>query len=675
MKDFRLGVLLVHGIGTQPPRDTLVRWGDVLIKLIGRATRPPGAVVVTAHRASAGDRSGDRPAEVAVDIRYAGKTERWLLAEGWWAESFPAPTYAELVSWSVRAIPWAIALYIAQRYWQAEPNAPGRAKLTAALQFFVAMAFAPVLITLMGLALLLGLLPIPQLRSLILSAQTTLVGTIGDSLAFVESPLRAALIRGRILDGLDRLKERCESTVIVAHSQGAAAVLDALGGIMPAADHDEKPATPEPEPAGAVPDVLVTFGSGVNQLVNLKVLSGGPPGSMKDDVNPAAGAVLAILVLIGLLAFLYAGLQFGLTTIAGLAQAFVLYVVSTVVFAVLALGANWLIDKFAAGREDITHIKLWSFGVLVVAVVAAAIVYADLRDMPLMPVIFFVLALISLAGSLTIILSSATKEKVTKPIRKPPGVNRWVDLYASADPVSNGPTPNAESVEIWNRGSFLSDHTSYWDNLDGFVLRIARLCAETAKSPWQDKLPEMKYTEWIDLRTKWRVDVLRWAVRLNLLLWLIGFVLLWQRHLSQVPLPFDLPAWAPREASMIAGRVAVLAALVALAAGGTYVVLGRLWSGLARAEQELLLAHSPPTTTPVARLAYMGMVISLLVILAFALARGYASRASDILVQPGEWFTLPMLMIGGGVGLAMLTLWLKPAPEPPDTSAADAGTK
>jgi hypothetical protein len=29
-KQFRLGVLLVHGIGTQPPRDTLVRWGDIL---------------------------------------------------------------------------------------------------------------------------------------------------------------------------------------------------------------------------------------------------------------------------------------------------------------------------------------------------------------------------------------------------------------------------------------------------------------------------------------------------------------------------------------------------------------------------------------------------------------------------------------------------------------------
>ena len=51
-----------------------------------------------------------------------------------------------------------------------------------------------------------GPVPIPELRSLILATQTTLIGTIGDSLAFVESPLRAALIRGRILEGSRDLK-------------------------------------------------------------------------------------------------------------------------------------------------------------------------------------------------------------------------------------------------------------------------------------------------------------------------------------------------------------------------------------------------------------------------------------------------------------------------------------
>ena len=130
MEKFQLGVLLVHGIGTQPPRDTLVRWGDALLNVIRRATKTQALedraienqVVLTVGQASAGDRSGENPAEVAVTIRYGGQTERWLLAEGWWADCFPTPTYSELVSWSVRALPWSIALHIAQRYWQADPQ-------------------------------------------------------------------------------------------------------------------------------------------------------------------------------------------------------------------------------------------------------------------------------------------------------------------------------------------------------------------------------------------------------------------------------------------------------------------------------------------------------------------------------------------------------------------------
>src|SRR4051812_39009031 len=99
MKDYKLGVLFVHGIGTQPARETLVRWGDVLLNVIARATATPGKVIPIVGRASGGDRSGDNPAEVSVDIYCGDQTEKWLLAEGWWAGSFPAPTYSELVSW------------------------------------------------------------------------------------------------------------------------------------------------------------------------------------------------------------------------------------------------------------------------------------------------------------------------------------------------------------------------------------------------------------------------------------------------------------------------------------------------------------------------------------------------------------------------------------------------
>ena len=53
---FELGVLLVHGIGAQRSGDTLVRWGDVLLKAIRRATR--NKVVVTVERAGHADWAG-----------------------------------------------------------------------------------------------------------------------------------------------------------------------------------------------------------------------------------------------------------------------------------------------------------------------------------------------------------------------------------------------------------------------------------------------------------------------------------------------------------------------------------------------------------------------------------------------------------------------------------------
>lgn len=52
--NFQLGVLLVHGIGTQRSGETLVRWGDVLPKLWdaqrGKESRRPssGRVLATA---------------------------------------------------------------------------------------------------------------------------------------------------------------------------------------------------------------------------------------------------------------------------------------------------------------------------------------------------------------------------------------------------------------------------------------------------------------------------------------------------------------------------------------------------------------------------------------------------------------------------------------------------
>ncbi|MHC2292870.1 hypothetical protein [Bradyrhizobium barranii] len=673
MKEFRLGILFVHGIGTQPARDTLVRWGDVLLKVICHAmAEEPGQTIAIVGRAKAGDSSGDNPAEVVVEFHGSDRdqNENWLLTEGWWAESFPAPTYSELVSWSFRAVPWSIAVHIAQRYWQTgsqvSKGARVRAVAIAIVKLLLTMMFTPLLLILLASTLVLGLLPIPQLRSLILTTQTKLVGTVGDSFAFVESPLRAALIRGRILEGLERLKSRCERTVIVAHSQGAAATLDALGGIL---DYDELGEGLVRTPSVPVPDVLVTFGSGVNQLVSLKALAAGR--SERNTATYAASvAVMATLGIVALLVLLFVSIRSGGTRINYLGGAFIFLSAYGGVSALALWIASQILDKFTAwGVMDARHKRLELSGSIVIVAAVLAAVYYLLRpseDLPIVPAMFLIIMLLSLGGALRLILSPITRTAVTRRVQHPPGLSRWIDMYASADPVPYGPTRIKEtpaevtSVQVWNRGAFLSDHTTYWDNLDGFVLRVARMCAETAESSWQGKLPPATQTAWLDRRAEWRVGLLWWTRFGNWMLWGLIWLLLWARHGVHVTI------WAPTVERLVITALVMLAALIAGA------LLRWPWSVWVRAEQEAVLAHKTPSVLTWLPFCGLGVVISLLGALAFALL-GYDFQVSTLLTDPQSGLHAFMLVVGTGVWITVIVYWLLPGPQPPSIEGENIG--
>ena len=108
-----LGILLVHGIGEQRRGDTLVSWLEAIVATINRGTL--GKVTASVESAAL-ERRGDSPAQAAVRIRGDGVDERWILVEGWWAEAFSAPSFSQLVGWSFRAIPGALAMHAAQRF-------------------------------------------------------------------------------------------------------------------------------------------------------------------------------------------------------------------------------------------------------------------------------------------------------------------------------------------------------------------------------------------------------------------------------------------------------------------------------------------------------------------------------------------------------------------------------
>jgi hypothetical protein len=664
-KQYRLGVLLVHGIGTQPSGDALVRWGDVLLKTIRSATR--NRVRVEVGPAGRGEDTGQGdPASAVVWLGPHNGEKPWLLVDGWWADAFLPPSYRELVSWSVRALPWAIAVHIAQRFWQTARHnntwAKAAATALAIVQLLAGLAIAPLFVLFLALTLPLGLLPIPQLRSLIFAAQGALVSTMGDSLAFVESPVRAALIRTRVLHRLTWLKARCERTMIVAHSQGAAVVLDALGAIRESANEEPLWLSGDPSLADLAPDILVTFGAGTNQLTSLKRLAKGLPEKMGG--NPVIYAIGALLAFGGIVGWLSIAALLHRTTLAKIFFAGAAFLVFTALFGGVVWAASkliaWIGDRWTLVKRHQRGVTVSALTVLNFALLIPLIVLADKKEFPILPTCFIFLSAIGLIGGISRILSKEMKAAVTMVIT-PPKLSRWLDLYASADPVPNGPTRGVESVstEIWNRGSFVADHTAYWENLDGFVLPVVRACAETAGSAWQAELPPESLD--LDQRAKWRVGWLRLTRNAVWLGWLVIAVSVWSRHGNEIPIPFKMPRWLPAGAAD-AARLAIFAALIAILAWVSLAIPQFIWGMWVRSERKALLAHQPPQGN--AFYPVLGLVIVVWVI--FALMRIALQDELILLTKPGEFGDAWAALLGFALISTWFLLWLRPAPKPND---------
>jgi formylglycine-generating enzyme required for sulfatase activity len=542
-----------------------------------------------------------------------------------------------------------------------------------------------VLITVLGLTLLLGLLPIPQIRTLALAVQSTLTATVGDSFAFVESPIRAALIRECILDGLERLKPLCVHTVVVAHSQGAAVVLDALGALE---QSNEKR---EVESAWRlVPDALITFGAGTNQLASQKVLTDRIPKMKRNPVLVAVGAIVGAAGAAGMSLWLYWNATVPAILWGGVVVlSFFIMTQGVIRLAwarrrkeqrkepgntreddgyILLGSARWWKQQYKQkqqykelGNNRANIDDLWHSFPYIAALLAIGVGWQFLvnyfqdfsRYLPIVPISWLLLTLIFLLGSIAFILSPEGKRIIQAPVSRPMKLRRWVDLYASADPVPNGRTRTTEgeheSKRISNLGSLLRDHTAYWDNRDGFVLRVARVCAETAESPWTHALPDE--SDFIDKRAAWRVGFLQAARWISGLTWLALGVLLWKRNLANVPiLPVDLPIWVP--ASLF--QHAVFLALIALGIWATSSALVWIWRWWVLAEQEVVLGHEQPgrEELDVGKLAifFMALVVSMLiatVVYVYFFIRSWAHLGN-----------LEALDLIGALGPSLLFAWL-----------------
>src|SRR6185369_12812942 len=92
----------------------------------------------------------------------------------------------------------------------------------------VAVVMLPVLTVVTVTSLVIGVLPIARLRAAILRLQKTLLGTVGDSYALLESSIRGSAMSSCVQRDLKWLQSVAGKTVTVAHSQGAAVAHAAL---------------------------------------------------------------------------------------------------------------------------------------------------------------------------------------------------------------------------------------------------------------------------------------------------------------------------------------------------------------------------------------------------------------------------------------------------------------
>jgi hypothetical protein len=211
-----------------------------------------------------------------------------------------------------------------------------------------------------------------------------------------------------------------------------------------------------------------------------------------------------------------------------------------------------------------------------------------------------------------------------------------------------------------------ADHTAYWDNRDGFVLRVARVCAETAQSPWVGELAAE--TEFVDKRAAWRVGFLRIARWSTSLTWLLVGSVLWTRHQASIPVPFDLPTWSP----VAPVRFTLLVASILLPMWATSKTLRLAWSWWVRAEQEAVLNQDQlagMTDRGWGALICMAIVIWILVFTAWDLIFSdwvsLKSNLADLSTDLSTFLGALIPAFGLAVGSTWVLVWLKPPPASP----------
>jgi hypothetical protein len=250
----RIGVLFVHGMGDQKRGSTLQKFGDPIIQWIrrwesrdfdperlavlepepvanemGGTARTSGDDVsinptssplgYTVIRGETADPSCYEPPTteftMAKESADTGQQMQvtWVLAEAWWADTFFPPKFSDVAKWGLGVGPRFVVRHF-------ELSTSGLPAWPQALRYAVALML--VLLFEMVMMLLLVLATLPFARNYVRSMILKLIGSFGDPMVLVASPLTSASISTAVSNAIRWLRDtkQCQHIAVVAHSLG-----------------------------------------------------------------------------------------------------------------------------------------------------------------------------------------------------------------------------------------------------------------------------------------------------------------------------------------------------------------------------------------------------------------------------------------------------------------------
>jgi hypothetical protein len=427
-----IGVVFVHGIGSQEQGQTLLQFGEPLFRWLfrwlGDGEDPHGDDANRAVRMTKlvlHPDSSDEPARcrIALDtppasLGEAGAHQDWLLAESCWSDVFTEPAFSRMAFWLITYAPWLALDFMRQIIVRAfaKKDREHLAKLLSIPLFFVVGPVVGLIVVLFTLAvLLLSLIPWRVTQKIAANVARALSRSIGDAYIVVGSPMNHAAMKARILRDITWASARSERLVVVAHSQGAALVHEVLRD------------SPEPHV-----NLFLSVGSAVRRLAEFRQLreAKSGPWQLSGWLGILAGVWLSGAIWAGLVVVLGGHLEGWLTIYGGWW---------------LLIGAVVLVGLLIVAYELVGH---------------------------------------------------TLKTPRTELLLPEDGDRRWVDCYASADPVPNGPLHESEvvpdellsgqrpgtyeAVRTYNQRWLLNDHVTYPDNMDQFMSTLAREIGTTS---------------------------------------------------------------------------------------------------------------------------------------------------------------------------------------------------